>query len=109
MGEKSSRPGNQSDPQHARGGTARAVGGTLTSYRVAALPVLEGVLGRLRLEAFLRDHLPREDRRSRVSTATGLMILLKNLLISREPLYGIGEWAARHETAARNGEKICHR
>jgi transposase len=96
VGKKSSRPGNQSDPQHARGGTARAVGGTLTSYRVAALPVLEGVLGRLRLEAFLRDHLPREDRRSRVSTATGLMILLKNLLISREPLYGIGEWAARH-------------
>jgi transposase len=68
----------------------------LTSYRVAALPLLEGVLGRLRLEAFLRDHLPREDQRSRVSTATGLMILLKNLLISREPLYGIGEWAARH-------------
>ena len=75
---------------------ARAVAGTLTSYRVAALPVLEGVLGRLRLEAFLRDHLPPEDRRSRVSTATGLMVLLKNLLISREPLYGIGEWAARH-------------
>jgi transposase len=68
----------------------------LTSYRIAALPVLEGVLGRLRLEAFLRDHLPHEDRRSRVSTATGLMILLKNLLLSREPLYGIGEWAARH-------------
>jgi transposase len=69
----------------------------LTSYRIAALPVLDGVLGRLRLETFLRDHLPREDRRSRVSTATGLMILLKNLLISREPLYGIGEWAARHD------------
>jgi Domain of unknown function (DUF4277) len=68
----------------------------LTSYRIAALPVLEGLIGRLRLEAFLRDHLPREDRRSRGSTATGLMIQLKNLLISREPLYGFGEWAARH-------------
>jgi transposase len=68
----------------------------MTSYRLAALPVLEGVLGRLRIEAFLRDHLPHEDRRSRISTATGLMVLLKNLLISREPLYGIGEWAVRH-------------
>ncbi|MEO6811658.1 MAG: DUF4277 domain-containing protein [Isosphaeraceae bacterium] len=68
----------------------------MTSYRIAALPILEGVFRRLRLEAFLRDHLPHEDRRSRVPTATGLMILLKNLLISREPLYGIGEWAARH-------------
>jgi transposase len=94
--KKSSRPNNQSDPQHAAGPTARAAAGTLTSHRLAALPVLEGILGRLRLEAFLRDHLPPQDRRSRVSTATGLMVLLKNLLISREPLYGIGEWAARH-------------
>jgi hypothetical protein len=28
------------------------------------------------------------------------MILLKNLLVSREPLYGIGEWAARHAPGA---------
>jgi transposase len=96
VGEKSSRPANPPDPQHADGGPTPAAAATLTSYRVAALPVLEGVLGRLRLEAFLRDHLPPEDRRSRVSTAIGLMVLLKNLLLSREPLYGIGEWAARH-------------
>jgi transposase len=96
MRKKSSRPDHPSDPQHAAGGTTPAAAGTLTSYRVAALPVLEGILDRLRLEVFLRDHLPPEDRRSRVSTATGLMVLLKNLLISREPLYGIGEWAARH-------------
>ena len=25
-----------------------------------------------------------------------MLVLLKNLLISREPLYGVGEWAARH-------------
>jgi transposase len=68
----------------------------LTSYRVAALPVLDRILGRLRLEEFLRNHLPHEDRRSRVPNAIGLLVLVKNLLISREPLYGIGEWAARH-------------
>jgi hypothetical protein len=68
----------------------------LTSYRVAALPVLDRILQRLRLGEFPRDHLPREDRRSRVPTATALLILLRNLLISREPLYGIGEWAARY-------------
>lgn len=96
MGKKPSQPKHESDPQHAAGVTARALGGTLTSCRVAALPVLEGILKRLRLEAFLRDHLPREDGRSRVPAATGLMVLVKNLLISREPLYGIGEWAARH-------------
>ena len=26
-----------------------------------------------------------------------LLVLLRNMLISREPLYGVGEWAARHE------------
>ena len=35
-------------------------------------------------------------RRARVGTTTALLILLKNLLISREPLYGVGEWSARH-------------
>ena len=73
-------------------------GEDLDLLRVAASPGQQGVLTRLRLEAFLRDHLPREDRRSRVSTATGLMILLKNLLISREPLYGIGEYWAHCDT-----------
>ena len=78
------------------GETAHAAGRTLTSWHVAALPILDHLLRRLRLRDFLREHLPREDRRCRVATATGLLVLLQNLLISREPLYGVGEWAARH-------------
>jgi transposase len=90
------------DDQYKRRGpgeTARAKGRrqTLNSRRIAALPILEHFLDRLRLRDFLSDHLPLEDRRSRVPTATALLVLLKNLLISREPLYGLGEWAARHE------------
>jgi transposase len=90
------RPGDESTPPQRPGEIARAAGRTLISCRIAALPVLDRFLRRLRLEEFLRDHLPREDRRSRVPTATALLVLLKNLLISREPLYGIGEWADRH-------------
>jgi transposase len=78
------------------GTDAHAAGHTLTSTRVAALPVLDRLLRRLRLDEFLRGHLPHEDGRARVPTPTALLILLKNLLISREPLYGVGEWAARH-------------
>ena len=89
------------EPRRPRlpGETARATGRrrTLNSRRIAALPILEHFLGRLRLHEFLRDHLPREDGRTRVPTATALLVLLRNLLISREPLYGVGEWAARHE------------
>jgi transposase len=77
--------------------TAHAQERTLESRRVGALPVLGRFIKRLRIEEFLCKHLPREDRRSRVPTATALLLLLRNLLISREPLYGVGEWAARHD------------
>lgn len=74
--------------------TARSPAGKLTSATVGALPIVNRVLRRMRLEEFLAAYLPREDGRTRVCVATGLLVLLKNLLISREPLYGVGEWAA---------------
>jgi transposase len=96
VGCKPNRPSDPSTSPRQPGETARAAGRTLTSCRVAALPIIDHFLQRLRLEEFLRDHLAREDGRSRVPTATGLLVLVKNLLIAREPLYGVGAWAARH-------------
>src|SRR5512135_1278113 len=96
VGDPPNRTSDRSSSRQPPGETARAAGRTLTSCRVAALPLVPGLLERLRLEEFLRDHLPHEDRRSRVPTATALLVLLKNLLLSREPLYGVGQWAARH-------------
>jgi hypothetical protein len=52
-------------------------------------PILERFLSRLRLHEFLHDHLPREDGRTRVPTATAWLALPQNLLIAREPLYGV--------------------
>ena len=82
------------------GDTARAAGRTLHSYQLGLLPVLNRLLGRLRLEQFLRDYLPPEDRRSRIAPAQALIVLLKNFLLSREPLYGVAHWAARCDPAA---------
>jgi len=48
------------------------------------------------LEEFLRRALPKEDGRTKLSPTKALLVLLRNLLISREPIYGVGEWAARH-------------
>jgi transposase len=76
---------------------AQTAGHVLHSYRVGLLPIVDRILKRLRLEEFFRAYLPRADRRCRIDPATGLLVLLKNLLLSREPLYGVGEWAARHE------------
>jgi transposase len=62
--------------------------------KVGALPIINHILKRLRLEEFLQEHLPLEDNRVKVPAAKALLVLVRNLLVSREPLYGIGEWAA---------------
>src|SRR5208337_4109491 len=57
------------------------------------------------------------DPRGRTSTTTTSRLVLRlNLLVSRDPLYGVGEWAARHEPellglsdaqlSARNDDRI---
>jgi hypothetical protein len=68
----------------------------LRSATVGALPILNHFLRRMRLEDFLRAALPPEDRRTKLSPVKALLVLLRNLLLSREPIYGVGEWAARH-------------
>ena len=54
------------------------------------------LLRRMRLEEFLPDALPKEDGRTKLSPTKALLVLLRNLLLSREPIYGVGEWAARY-------------
>jgi hypothetical protein len=90
------RSRHQALPSLRPGRTARAAGRTHHSATIGVLPILDRFFERLRLLSILRDHLPREDRRCRSAAATGLLLLLKNLLVSREPLYGIGQWAARY-------------
>jgi len=87
-------PRSTSEPRP--GEIARSKGRTLHSCRIGALPILNRVLQRMRLEEFLRSYLPRADRRCRIDPALGITLLLKNVLLCREPLYGVGEWAARY-------------
>lgn len=70
--------------------------GTLRSYRVGALPIINHLLDRMNVEEILREHLPAEDARTKIATARGLMLLVRNILISREPLYGVAEWAGQY-------------
>jgi len=80
--------------------TARTRQHTLRSSTVGALPILNEFLRRMRLQEFLRAALPPEDRRMKLSPVKALLVLLRNLLISREPIYGVGEWAACHAADA---------
>jgi transposase len=68
----------------------------LRSATVGALPILDHILHRMRLKDYLHAALPPEDGRTKLSPVKALLVLLRNLLVSREPIYGMGEWAARH-------------
>ena len=47
------------------------------------------------LEEILQAHLPPDGPRMKIPTSRGLMLLVRNILLSREPIYGLGEWAQR--------------
>ena len=83
-------------PELSPGEAAHTGGQSLKSFRLGALPILDRIIRRLRLDDFLREYLPPEDARQKIATSTGLLLLLKNLLVSREPMYGVGQWASRH-------------
>ncbi len=74
---------------------AHAAGHTLQSHAVGALPLINVILERLKLEECLKQMLPEEDQRVVVPAVTGLTALLKNILLSREPLYGVADWGVR--------------
>jgi len=84
-------------PPNPPGMVTRLTPGTLHSRTLGALPILNDILRRMNLEAVLQAHLPPDHRRCRVPTARGLRLLVLNLLLAREPLYGLGEWALRHD------------
>lgn len=68
---------------------------TLESLGVGPLPVVNHVLDRLGVEAVLAEAMPPlAGRRGRLSPARVLGVFVRNLLLAREPLYGIPQWAA---------------
>jgi transposase len=77
------------------GRLAQAGNVELRSYDVGALPLINHILEKMRLEEFLSDRLPPDDPRAELPTAQGLMVMVRNVLLSRQPIYGVGEWAAR--------------
>ena len=83
------RPKNLSDGQR----TYRAHGKVILTHSIGALPIINRLLGRMRLHEFLTCHLPPEDNRTKVETPRVVLLVLRNLLISREPMYGVAEWA----------------
>jgi transposase len=66
----------------------------LRSYQVGALPLVNRLLERMRLREILAEHLPADDPRTELATVSALLVLVRNVLLSRQPVYGVAEWAA---------------
>src|SRR3954447_12241402 len=73
---------------------AQADGLELRSYDVGALPLLKYFVERMQLQRILGEHLPKDDSRTELPTVTALLVLFANLLMAREPVYGVGKWSA---------------
>jgi hypothetical protein len=69
----------------------------LRSWTLGALPIVDHFLQRMKLEQILENFLPDDDPRTKIFTARALVVLVKQVLLSREPLYAVGEWVARHD------------
>jgi transposase len=69
----------------------------LISRVIGPLPLINRFLERLKVEPLLQKFVPVGDRRQKLNPAAGLAVLLRNILITRRPLYGLAEWAQRYE------------
>jgi transposase len=71
----------------------------LESRTWGALPLVNAFCERLQLDGILTEYLPHTDCRQKLPPARAIGVLVLNLLISRRPLYALGEWAAPWEPA----------
>ena len=59
----------------------------LRSERLGPLPLINHFIERSDLERLLDHHVPTRDRRCAVTHAKALGVLLRSLIVEREPLY----------------------
>src|SRR5680860_362045 len=71
----------------------------LVSHTLAGLPIVNHILDRLGLPGLLDDALDPVDGRTKLAPAAAIRLVITNLVLGREPLYALGEWAARYDPA----------
>jgi transposase len=67
----------------------------LESLYMGAQPLLDSFLERLRLAEILDQALDSHDRRVKLDSARVLLVLIRNVVLSRRPLYAVPQWAGR--------------
>lgn len=69
----------------------------LASSQLGALPLIDHFLARIDVAGTLARHLPAGDARTTLPAATAIGVLVRNLCVEREPLYGLASWAGAFE------------
>jgi transposase len=98
MNPKPNAPEDFNAPLHAP--CAETGTTSLTSYTIGALPLIDRLFERMRVRHFVHTYLPHVRKRSQIPIEDTLLVLVKNCLLAREPLYSLGEWAMVHDHAA---------
>ena len=65
---------------------------------LGAMPIVDAYLSRLKVADVLGAFIP-GDRRMKLAPARALGVLVRNLVLHREPVYALGEWAAPFDPA----------
>jgi transposase len=69
----------------------------LECQTLGALPIVGRFLERMRVGALLERYLAPGDARGSLPAARAVGVLVRNLCVCHEPLYGLGEWAAGYD------------
>ena len=69
----------------------------LRSENIGALPIVKHFFERIGLTGMLSAYVANDDARLRVDPAVVIAVVVSNIVISHQPLYGIGEWASSYE------------
>jgi transposase len=69
------------------------------SIDIGAMPLINRFIERLRLPELIDKHVPIWDKRQKLQPAVCLLVLLRNILTSRLPLYKIPDWARAFDPA----------
>ena len=67
---------------------------TLVTEKIGALPVLGRYIERLHVDSMLSKHIP--TGRSSIPPAQCISLLVRNIIMEREPMYGIAEWSSAY-------------
>jgi Domain of unknown function (DUF4277) len=66
---------------------------------LGALPIINHFCRRFGLAELREKYLPHDDTRLTLAPGTAIGVVVRNLVLHREPVYALGEWAAPFDPA----------